>query len=81
MLSISDLRKLRVLSPVQFDTDCIRPIVGNSRSTWCLTVENRPKWLSDIGHSDVNMSVNSSGYFQYSLGVAINLRHCGCCSF
>lgn len=75
LFSISDLSKSRVFGPARNSTECNGRITADSRSTRCLTVKTWPTCPSNVDWNGVNMSINLSLYFEYTLGMTIDLLH------
>lgn len=78
MFSIWFLSNLRALGQTRYSTEFIGRIIGESRSTPCLTGEIRPRRSSHIYCNGGSMFQNSSFYFGYSSGMTINLCKSAC---
>lgn len=73
MFSISDLAKSRAFGSARYGTEYIGRIAGGSRSTLCLTVEDRANCPCNIDWSGVSLSMNAFLYYEYSAGMMVDI--------
>lgn len=76
--SVLDLSKSRVFGQAGYCTECMDLIDGDSRLKWCLTVEVGPRAPSCIDWNGISLSINSSVYFEYSLGMTVDFHQPFC---